>query len=122
MRILLFFNFILITGLVYSQEKMFPVFSIEINKIYFTSLQYGDSGVFGNKLKFNISGPDRLDPEKSVIHFENISNDTLEVRNIVPFGADSSHVYITGKGEHALSRTHLFIPGKIPVNTGIAGI
>lgn len=50
------------------------------------------------------------------LHFTNISKDTLVLKNVVPFGRDSSNIYITGLGNHGLSRTHLFIPGRIPVN------
>lgn len=53
---------------------------------------------------------------KGEILFKNISRDTVSLRNVVPFGEDKNHVYITGKGEHHLSRTHLFRPGYAPVN------
>ncbi|MBC7851731.1 MAG: SUMF1/EgtB/PvdO family nonheme iron enzyme, partial [Chitinophagaceae bacterium] len=51
-----------------------------------------------------------------VISFANISRDTIELRNVVPFGAISTNVYITGLGDHGLSRSHLFIPNRVPVN------
>jgi len=52
------------------------------------------------------------------IQFEilNTSLDTLELHNIIPFEVDSNQVYISGLGNHSLSRTHLFIPNKKPVN------
>jgi len=46
------------------------------------------------------------------ITFVNASADTINLRNVVPEG----EIYITGFGQHALSRSHLFIPGKKPVN------
>ncbi|MEO5583287.1 MAG: sulfatase-modifying factor protein, partial [Saprospiraceae bacterium] len=46
----------------------------------------------------------------------NISKDTLIIKNIVPFTEHHDQVYITGLGDHTLSRTHLFIPFKGPVN------
>ncbi|MCB0854063.1 MAG: sulfatase-modifying factor protein, partial [Bacteroidetes bacterium] len=46
----------------------------------------------------------------------NTPGDTITIENLVPFGESSAHVYITGKGKHALSRAHLFRPGKTPVN------
>lgn len=52
----------------------------------------------------------------AIIRFINISTDTLQLENVVPFGEGSDHVYITGKGKHELSRTHLFVPGRQPVN------
>jgi gamma-glutamyl hercynylcysteine S-oxide synthase len=87
-------------------------FSFEINKVQY----YNQDKNIQQKIK--------LHTEKSLqdsfllyqISFENISTDTLSLSNVVPFGTSNSYVYITGKGEHPLSRTHLFIPGKIPVN------
>jgi formylglycine-generating enzyme required for sulfatase activity len=52
----------------------------------------------------------------AIINFKNIGTDTLQLENVVPFGIADDRVYITGMGKHELSRTHLFIPGKIPVN------
>ncbi|MEI7626887.1 MAG: SUMF1/EgtB/PvdO family nonheme iron enzyme [Bacteroidota bacterium] len=52
----------------------------------------------------------------AVIRFENKSTDTLLLENVVPFGTAADRVYITGSGKHDLSRTHLFIPNKLPVN------
>lgn len=53
---------------------------------------------------------------KVQVKFTNISADTALLHNVVPFGESSDHVYITGKGDHGLSRTHLFRPGFDPVN------
>ncbi len=50
------------------------------------------------------------------ITFRNVSNDTINLRNVVPFGKSNQQVYITGMGDHWLSRTHLFIPRRAPVN------
>lgn len=50
------------------------------------------------------------------IKFTNSSTDTLTLSNVVPFGKGQSDVVITGLGQHRLSRTHLFLPGKKPVN------
>ena len=52
----------------------------------------------------------------AVIRFENKTADTLLLENVVPFGTAADRVYITGSGKHELSRTHLFIPNKLPVN------
>lgn len=53
---------------------------------------------------------------KGEILFENSSADTIRLKNVVPFGEAANHTYITGLGNHELSRTHLFLPGKMPVN------
>ncbi len=50
------------------------------------------------------------------ITIKNISPDTIAISNVVPFGENPGHVYITGKGNHNLSRTHLFRPSLSPVN------
>ena len=56
------------------------------------------------------------DHVKGTLQVTNTSNDTINLRNLVPFGAGADKVYITGSGTHSLSRTHLFLPGKMPVN------
>jgi gamma-glutamyl hercynylcysteine S-oxide synthase len=48
--------------------------------------------------------------------FTNISKDTLTLHNVVPLGENPERVYITGLGDHSLSRAHLFRPGFSPVN------
>lgn len=48
--------------------------------------------------------------------FNNHSKDTISLSNVVPYGTEGNHVYITGLGNHPLSRTYLFIPGRMPVN------
>ncbi|MDR2057450.1 MAG: formylglycine-generating enzyme family protein [Dysgonamonadaceae bacterium] len=53
---------------------------------------------------------------KALVTFKNTSGDTLWLHNVVPFGESNKQVYITGKGKHGLSRTHLFRPGYEPVN------
>jgi len=50
------------------------------------------------------------------IHFVNKTKDTLRLHNVVPFEINQDQVYITGKGEHPLYRTHLFLPNKQPIN------
>ena len=68
-------------------------------------------------LTINIRFADTVAPFiKAVIRFTNISADTIALRNILPLQQQGSEAYITGWGEHPLSRTHLFLPGKLPVN------
>lgn len=54
--------------------------------------------------------------KKFHLQFINTSKDTLVLENIVPLGENKEQVYLTGLGDHRLSRTHLFRPGKAPVN------
>ncbi len=53
---------------------------------------------------------------KISVQLVNDSPDTIRIGNISPLDARESDVHITGSGNHRLSRTHLFIPGKLPVN------
>jgi iron(II)-dependent oxidoreductase len=48
--------------------------------------------------------------------FTNNSRDTLSLSNVYPLQKEGSEACITGLGNHALSRTHLFLPSRQPVN------
>lgn len=50
------------------------------------------------------------------ITFLNTSRDTLHLHNVIPFAPTEKDIFITGKGTHRLSRTHLFQPNRLPVN------
>ncbi len=50
------------------------------------------------------------------ILFTNTTKDTLRLSNVIPFSKSDKYPYITGLGDHWLSRTHLFLPGRKPVN------
>ncbi|CAH0996705.1 Hercynine oxygenase [Emticicia aquatica] len=90
-----------------------PLLSFEIDKQITTTLSkdwtsklditYTENGYFNNAFKVQIV-------------FKNTSKDTLNLRNVVPFGTSDKHVYMTGLGDHWLSRTHIFQPNKAPVN------
>jgi iron(II)-dependent oxidoreductase len=54
---------------------------------------------------------------KGSVKIRNLTvTDTLKVHNIVPFGEAPDKVYLTGFGNHGLSRTYLARPGLEPVN------
>ena len=53
---------------------------------------------------------------KIELKFCNISQDTVQLSNVFPFNKDEQRTLITGLGNHRLSRTHLFLPNKTPVN------
>lgn len=88
-----------------------PLFSFQLNDKLFTAsdaqqqveIAVADSGLFNN------------DPHYVMV-FKNISGDTVVLENVMPFTAENSSAYITGRGEHPLSRTYLTLPGKSPVN------
>jgi iron(II)-dependent oxidoreductase len=54
--------------------------------------------------------------DSTKIIFENNTKDTLRLSNVLPFSRGEKYPYITGLGDHPLSRTHLFLPGRKPVN------
>ena len=54
--------------------------------------------------------------DTSGIVFTNNTKDTLRLSNVLPFSRSADWPYITGLGDHPLSRTHLFLPGRKPVN------
>lgn len=101
-----------------------PLFSLLIDGEGVNTLKaveikdYGDLSfqLFG-KVEASCKPVTDFDPGlKAKVIFHNISNDTVSVANVVPFGESPGHTYITGKGDHWLSRTHLFRPGYAPVN------
>lgn len=57
---------------------------------------------------------------RGVIHrritFSYEGMDTLVLENIVPLASPNRLVYLTGYGNHPLSRAHLFLPQRSPVN------
>ena len=52
----------------------------------------------------------------ATIEFINKRKDTVTLENVVPFGADPGHAYITSDGPWSLTRAKLYIPGKGPIN------
>ncbi|NBB19427.1 SUMF1/EgtB/PvdO family nonheme iron enzyme [Runella sp. CRIBMP] len=98
-----------------------PLFSYVLNDKYattertvFQSENEKLNFVLENKL--NVTYQIKPSDGYTVITFTNTSTDTLRLRNVVPLGESKSHVYITGLGNHSLSRAHLFRPGFAPVN------
>ncbi|MEE4256881.1 MAG: SUMF1/EgtB/PvdO family nonheme iron enzyme [Bacteroidales bacterium] len=96
-----------------------PVFSFMLN----TKTFYSDKATIAAS-----GGGFMLDFDKSLtasyfetsgktarIKFENKSTDTLILENVVPFGTDPGHVYITSSGPWSLTRAKLFRPGYGPV-------
>jgi formylglycine-generating enzyme required for sulfatase activity len=112
MRFIVLLAFTFLGTNVFSQQK-YPQFSVSINQVNFDANE--KTGVLNGKLSYKVVGsPNGLLNDE--IELKNTSSDTIEISNLIPFGIKKDHVYITGLGNHPLSRTHLFIPGKIPVN------
>jgi len=81
-----------------------------------TGVQFKNQ-VVGGKIKLKWKQDSGYSPGlRGTVSFENVSEDTIWLTNVVPFGKSERHVYITGQGDHPLSRTHIFRPGKAPVN------
>ena len=96
---------------VYYPYAVVPLFTYEINNQQFSSAAENKRVriIYKTEAGFNPGF-------KATVEFRNNSSDTIQLSNVVPFGALEKQVYISGKGDDWLSRTHLFIPGKIPVN------
>ena len=100
-----------------------PLFSFRLNgKLINSSMvnadkegeQYSQSYENGLIVTFQMSDSSARGWHGEII-FENSSNDTLSISNIVPFGEDNNSVYITGNGPMELARAKLFRPGYKPV-------
>lgn len=109
------------TGLLIKREK--PVLSFLLDEKIQSAAQAQvsteDDGYymqFGNTVSLRVnkpvSGPRGWRCEAV---FENISGDTVSISNVVPFGFDSSTVFITGMGPDNLARAWLSRPGFSPV-------
>ena len=107
-----------------SQVKTLPMISFlmndqQVNTLEGTTKKEGDSLILAmeGKVEVGFRNLTGYNPGwKGRVTIRNIHDDTLEIKNIVPFGISDERVYITGKGDHYLSRTHLFRPGYKPVN------
>ena len=123
-------NKIFITGFIFviyifsaqaqiSKLDTYPLLSFKADEEYLTvSQQAVSSGKTASAGKFAVSYAELAYSfgRKALVTFKNISQDTILLHNVVPFGESDRHTYITGKGKHGLSRTHLFRPGYKPVN------
>ena len=100
-----------------------PLFSFLLNEKQFKSSdsepvvsENGFSQIFGNKILTRTKAISQgLKGWNCEISFENTGTDTVIISNVVPFSADDSSVYITGKGPWDLARAYLFRPGFRPV-------
>jgi formylglycine-generating enzyme required for sulfatase activity len=95
-------------GIKYSLDR--PLVSFEVNgKVYNSNKDTPFTITFEYK-------SESLKGIVGTVQFKNNSMDTIKLSNVVPFGLNDNVAYITGLGDHRLSRTHLFLPHKIPVN------
>ncbi len=87
-----------------------PLVSFEVDQKEFFSDQHSSLIVTYQTQAYDRSGV------YGTIRFLNSTSDTLTLSNVVPFGRMNTMAYITGLGDHRLSRTHLFIPDRKPIN------
>lgn len=89
-----------------------PLVTFQINQTTYTS-----NAALPTGLRLSFSSDSLV---KSALHravlFKNVSSDTIILENVVPLGTNNKAVYITGKGSHRLSRSHLFLPARVPLN------
>ncbi|MBO9572399.1 MAG: hypothetical protein J7497_09355, partial [Chitinophagaceae bacterium] len=111
----LFFSLLIVLNTVNGQRVLnnLPktLFSYQLGEEVFTS------SLSSGKVKTSVSSFDTVQSDVHArISFKNISTDTVVLHNVVPFARTNSEVYITGIGNHELSRTHLIFPSRSPVN------
>lgn len=89
----------------------FPLISFEIDKKPATS---NDAGI---PVSITIKEITDFTPGyKAIVNFTNKSDKPINLRNVVPFGTEKKEAYIGNFGDHGLSRTYIFVPGRAPVN------
>lgn len=83
------------------------------------------SSLYAQLFEYTVNGKTYSSAEKSSLQitfdstkivFTNNTKDTLRLSNVLPLTCSNHYPYITGLGDHPLSRTHLFLPGRKPVN------
>ncbi|MES1223890.1 MAG: hypothetical protein ABUT20_50810, partial [Bacteroidota bacterium] len=94
-----------------------PLFSLELNKKIYNP---GDALISNNsldrQLQILFTADEKFkDGYKAKLVFANNGKTPVSISNIIPFGADSSHYYISGKPLADTSRSFLFQPGHEPI-------
>jgi len=110
-----------VTGFETAEERPLaldrPLLYLELDGRALTTNQLNADHQLDGRLQVEVQLLPEFTPGiKALIRFRNVSGDTLRLGNVLPLGRDSGQVYITGKGDHPLSRTHLFRPVFEPVN------
>lgn len=108
-------------GFVIKREK--PILSFQLNEKMYSSADIPAvleeekfSITYENRVKliFNNAGSD-INGAFFDFEFENYSEDTVRISNVIPFNSDSGSVNITGMGPWNLARAYLTRPGFKPV-------
>lgn len=100
-------------GFVSFNGQSFPLFSVLVDD------QLISTDLMGLRFERFEVETSELQDQNGEVHFKvtirNTSNDTLNIKNLVPLGEDDNKVYITGQGNHSLSRSKLFRSGYEPI-------
>ncbi len=93
-----------------------PFISFRVNDaLHYSHVKDGRTSHFQSMLIHPAVGSNDL-PYKATFTIKNLSTtDTLTIENVVPFGENPEHVYITGLGDHRLSRSVIYRPGFGPI-------
>jgi len=93
-----------------------PLFSIEVNNIKVNSND-GFFNLLSEHSLHMLQEPDEsfMDGYKISIVLTNNGRSPVTISNIVPFGANEDHYYISGKASVDTTRSFLYQPGKEPV-------
>ncbi len=96
-----------------------PLFSFRMNGRLFNSTmvnvekeneKYSQSYENGLRVTFQMTDSSAGGWNGNIV-FENISDDTLSISNVVPFGEDSNSVFITGDGRNGACPCKVVPPG-----------
>jgi len=82
-------------------------------KVQVVTYQTNSRGIIQHKI---LSASKQKEAWVIKVLVSNTGSDTGILKNFLPFEINKNQVYLTGKGEHRLTRTHLFLPGKTPIN------
>jgi len=95
----------------------FPFFSLELDRQLIWSNDSTTAQLLSGKGLQILNNPDKnfTDGYKSTIVFTNTGNKAISISNIIPFGANEKHYYISGKPLSDTSRSFLYQPGKEPI-------
>ncbi len=108
-------------------KEILPLFSFNVNNLLYPSIiaqsQVTENGLLF-QFPFKISGDIQIKKKfptgwKAIITFINKDTTKQKIENLVPFGENPTHTYITGTGSYEwpqyLSRSVLFRPGEVPI-------
>ena len=116
-------GFTLTDSSIVRSEQPRPLISFVLNGLLYNSTgtecffgdgSYRQNFTGGLEIIYRTSSSDATEWNCEV-NFRNAGRDTLVLSNVVPFGENTSSVYITGYGPSDLARACLFRPGYSPV-------